>query len=114
MGLRAQDHVLKGSGDAGTEQGGRHYDQGQRERGVSDLAELNGLAQDGEFDLVYFDASGFSLQPYIPYAWQDIGRAGTLRISASHSMRNNVLAFLNPKAQTVDAYEPIGQMTSLI
>ncbi len=29
-------------------------------------------------------------------------------------MRINILAFLNPKAQTVDAYEPIGQMTSLM
>ncbi len=86
----------------------------EREQGVNDLAELKGLAEDGEFDLVYFDASGFSLQPYIPYAWQDIGRAGTLRIPASHSMRINLLAFLNPKAQTVDAYEPIGPITSLI
>ena len=83
-------------------------------RGVTDIAELEDLAQDGEFDLVYFDASGFSLQPCIPYAWQDIGRAGTLRIPASHSMRINVLAFLNPTAQTLDAYEPIGPMTSLV
>jgi transposase len=82
------------------------------ERGVSDLAELKGLAQDGEFDLVYFDASGFSLQPYIPYAWQDIGRDGTLRIPASHSMRINVFAFLNPTTQDLVAYEPIGPMTS--
>jgi transposase len=82
------------------------------ERGVSDLAELKDLAQAGEFDLVYFDASGFSLQPYIPYAWQDIGRAGTLRIPASHSMRINVLAFLNPTTQELVAYEPIGPMTS--
>ncbi len=28
VGLRAQDHVLQRSGDAGTEQGGRNYDQG--------------------------------------------------------------------------------------
>ena len=84
------------------------------ERGVSDLAELKGLAKDGEIDLYYFDASGFSLQPYIPYAWQDIGRAGTLRIPASHSMRINVFAFLNPTAQEIVTYEPIGSMTSLV
>ncbi len=29
VGLRAQNHVLKGSGDAGTEQSGRNYDQGR-------------------------------------------------------------------------------------
>ncbi len=28
VGLRAQEHVLQGSCDAGTEQGGRNYDQG--------------------------------------------------------------------------------------
>jgi transposase len=84
------------------------------DRGVSELGELKGLAQDGEFQLIYFDASGFSLQPYIPYAWQDIGRAGTLRIPASHSMRINILAFLNPAAQEVVAYEPNGPMTSLL
>ncbi len=28
VGLRAQDNVLQGSGDAWTEQGGRNYDQG--------------------------------------------------------------------------------------
>jgi transposase len=84
------------------------------ERGVSDIAELKDLAKDGEFNLIYFDASGFSLQPYIPYAWQDVGRAGTLRIAASHSMRINVLAFFNPSAQELVAYEPIGPMTSLV
>ncbi len=31
VGLRAQDNVLRGSGDAGTEQGGRNYDQGPSE-----------------------------------------------------------------------------------
>ncbi len=29
VGFRAEDHVLHGSGDAGTEQGGRNYDQGR-------------------------------------------------------------------------------------
>ncbi len=28
----------------------------------------------GEIDLYYFDASGFSLDPVIPYAWQKIGQ----------------------------------------
>ncbi len=32
VGLRAQDHVIQGSGDAETEQGGRNYNQG---RGVA-------------------------------------------------------------------------------
>ncbi len=32
VGLRAQDHILQGSGDAWTEQGGRNYDQGPSRR----------------------------------------------------------------------------------
>jgi transposase len=46
------------------------------EQGEKDIEELEQLAQDGEFDLVYFDASGFTLQPYVPYAWQDPDEKG--------------------------------------
>ncbi len=38
VGLCAQDHVLQGSGDAGTEQGRRSYDQGRRGDLCSDRA----------------------------------------------------------------------------
>ena len=86
----------------------------QYRQGLEDLAELKKLAQDGEFELVYFDASGFSLQPCIPYAWQDIGRAGTLRIPASHSPRINILGFLNPTTSDLVTYQPTGSMTSAV
>jgi DDE superfamily endonuclease len=48
----------------------------------------------GEIDLRYFDASGFCLMPYIPYAWQEKGQPLTVEIDA-HSKRLNVLGFLN-------------------
>jgi len=36
----------------------------------------------GEIDLRYFDASGFCLMPYIPYAWQEKGHPLTLEADA--------------------------------
>jgi hypothetical protein len=45
------------------------------------------------FDLIYFDAAGFTLTPCIPYAWQEIGK--TLELPSAHSQRLNVLGFLN-------------------
>ncbi len=48
---------------------------------------------EGNIDLRYFDASGFSLYPCVPYAWQPIGE--NILIPASKSKRINVLAFMN-------------------
>lgn len=80
--------------------------------GVADIEELRKLASDGEFDLVYFDESGVSLQPVVPYAWQNSGRAETLKIPASHSKRINLLGFLNPAASQLDAWEIEGKVDS--
>lgn len=82
------------------------------EHGKAEIEELKNLAQDGEFDLVYADASGFSLQPYVPYAWQDIGRQGTMGILSAHSARINIFGFLNPKKRELSAYEHAGSLTS--
>lgn len=46
-----------------------------------------------DFDLVYFDQSGFTLTPSVPYAWQKIGE--TIEIESAHSPRLSVLGFLN-------------------
>jgi DDE superfamily endonuclease len=46
-----------------------------------------------DFDLVYFDQSGFTLTPCVPYAWQKIGE--TIEIESAHSPRLSVLGFLN-------------------
>jgi transposase len=82
------------------------------EQGKKDLEELKSLEQQDEFNLVYFDASGFCLQPYVPYAWQDIGQKGTIGIPSSHSMRINVLGFLNPVKSELSAYEIEGSVDS--
>lgn len=61
-------------------------------------------AQDdrGEIDLRYFDASGFCLVPYVPYAWQEHGDPLTLKTD-THRQRLNVLGFLN-RRNVLDAY----------
>jgi transposase len=84
------------------------------EQGKADIEELKQLAQDGEFDLVHFDVSGFTLQPCVPYAWQDIGREGTLGIPSSYSKRINVLGVLNTTKNKLTAFEHVGSVTSAV
>lgn len=47
----------------------------------------------GKIDVYYFDESGVSLTPEVPYAWQAVGE--TLEIPAQRSQRLNVLGFCN-------------------
>ena len=47
----------------------------------------------GQIDLFFFDESGFSLEPVVPYAWQPVGK--TLEVPASKSKRLNLLGFLS-------------------
>lgn len=70
------------------------------------------MANDGDFDLVYFDAAGFSLTPDVPYAWQDIGRNGSIGIPTSKSKRINVLGFLNAYEKQLKSYLRIGSVDS--
>ena len=49
--------------------------------------------KDNEIDLCYFDESGFTLEPCVPYAWQLVGK--TIEIPSSKSKRLNVLGFVN-------------------
>ena len=59
-------------------------------------AEINILIQqhkENEIDLCYFDESGFTLEPCVPYAWQPTGE--TIGIPSSKSKRLNVLGFVN-------------------
>lgn len=59
------------------------------------LAKLRQACADSghDFDLIYFDETGFTLTPCIPYAWQAPGQALTL--PSTSSPRLNVLGFLN-------------------
>lgn len=50
-------------------------------------------ADKGEIDFYYFDESGFTLEPCVPYAWQFVGEH--IEIPSSKSKRLNVLGFID-------------------
>ena len=65
-----------------------HYQRAQAR-----IADWQARERAGECDLWYFDASGFCLEPCMPYAWQPIGH--TLELpQSSQNQRLNVLGFL--------------------
>ena len=51
----------------------------------------------GEICLRYFDESGFSLTPSVPYGWQAVG--STCRIPCQKSKRQNVLGFMGRQGE---------------
>jgi transposase len=58
--------------------------------------ELEALQQQeakGEIDLYYYDESGFSLTPTVPYAWQESSEV--IEVPCQKSDRINVLGFMN-------------------
>jgi transposase len=87
-------------------------DPKEYEQAKADLEELTRMAREGEFDLYYFDESGLSLDPCVPYAWQDIGRAGTSGIPASRSKRINLLGFMDSTGRELTAFEHEGSVDS--
>ncbi len=51
----------------------------------------------GEICLRYFDESGFSLTPVVPYGWQVAGQ--TRRIPSQRNKRQNVLGFMGRQGE---------------
>ncbi|MDD1422837.1 transposase [Dolichospermum sp. ST_sed1] len=62
---------------------------------------LHEKEEKGEAEVRYYDESGFSLTPYIPYAWQEKGK--TLTAESVRSKRLNVAGFMN-KNNMLTAY----------
>lgn len=57
------------------------------------LLELKKEDERGEIDLRYFDESGLTLTPYVPYGWQEKGER--TNIKSSLSKRVNILGLMN-------------------
>ncbi len=53
-----------------------------------ELEDLKKQHKEGDIELWYFDESGFSLEPSVPYAWQPIG--DTLEVQSQKNQRLNV------------------------
>lgn len=51
----------------------------------------------GFIDLYFLDESGFSLTPYVPYAWQAKGQ--TIELPTQGGKRFNVLGFMTAKSE---------------
>src|SRR5213080_4695412 len=60
-----------------------------------ELEVLQKQEDQGRIDLYCFDEAGFTLDPYIPYAWQEPGTV--IAIPAQKSGRMHVLGFMNRK-----------------
>jgi transposase len=58
-------------------------------------------ADKGEIDFYYFDESGFTLEPCVPYAWQRVGNQ--IEVPSSKSKRLNVLGFVDRQCR-FDSY----------
>ena len=68
-------------------------DESDFEEAKEELEVFKSQEENGEIDLVYFDETGFTLVPVVPYAWQPIGE--TLEIPSASSKRLNVLGFFS-------------------
>jgi len=63
------------------------------------LEQFQQHAKNGEIDLYYFDETGFGLDPYIPYAWQEKGE--TIEVESSRGNRLSVSGFLSMQNELV-------------
>lgn len=62
------------------------------------IEELVKSSEKENFDLYYFDESGFTLEPSVPYAWQPKGEH--IEVPCANSRRLNVLGFMNRSNET--------------
>ena len=86
-------------------------DQAEFERVQKEITILHEREAAGEVDVYYFDESGFSLTPEVPYAWQAVGE--TIEIPTGRCKRLNVLGFCN-KQQDFHATTVLGYVDSTI
>jgi transposase len=64
---------------------------------VEELTKLKNRDRAGEIDLRYVDETGFCLEPYVPYAWQEKGEQ--VLVNSQRSQRLNVLGILNRRQE---------------
>ena len=63
-----------------------------------------------KFDFYYFDEAGFTLQPCIPYAGQQIGE--TLELACATSPRQNVVGLMNYSGEEFHSFAFAGRVDS--
>jgi transposase len=80
------------------------------QRLYNELQELKKLEESGYLDLFYGDQSSFSMNPNVPYGWQEKGNA--VKIVPSKETPINIFGLLSGKG-ILEGYECKGSMTSL-
>jgi transposase len=88
---------------------GKSPDPEEYEKKKKQLKILKEKEENGEAELWYYDESGFSLTPCVPYAWQEKGK--TLTAESVRSKRLNVAGFMN-KNNILSAYISENNMNS--
>ena len=83
--------------------------QAKFDKSKAEIEQLIQRHKNSEIDLCYFDESGFTLEPCVPYAWQPIGK--TIEIPSAKSKRLNLLGFVNYEGQ-FDSFVFEGSVTS--
>jgi transposase len=73
------------------------------------LQELKQLEESGFLELFYGDQSSFSMNPNVPYGWQEIGNS--IKIVPTKETPINIFGLLSRQGQ-LEAYECEGSMTS--
>ena len=68
-------------------------DDDEFSKAIEEIKILLEKADKGELNFYYFDESGFTLEPCVPYAWQKISEQ--IKIPGSRSKRLNVLGFID-------------------
>ncbi len=84
-------------------------DEEQFQRSKVALNNAQEAEEKGSINLFYFDESGFSQEPCVPYGWQEKGEQ--VRIPSVKSKRVNVLGFMN-RACDLFYYPVIGSVDS--
>ena len=69
-------------------------DQEQFEKAKSEIDNLVNAHFSGDIKLFYFDQSGFSLNPTVPYAWQEVGK--NIELPASKGGHLNAIGMITP------------------
>lgn len=84
-------------------------DEAAFRKAQAELEILKAREDRGEIELYYFDASGFSLTPVVPYAWQAPGQR--IELDSARSPRINVLGFLR-RSEFFDPFVVQGSVCS--
>ena len=75
------------------------------------LQKLKNLEESGYLNLFYGDQSSFSMNPNVPYGWQEKGNA--IKIVPSKETPINIFGLMS-KNNELEAYECEGSMTSAV